>query len=149
MDITIPSTVEAVGANMFQQCYSLKNVNLTKGIKRIDKDAFTNCTSLKGLTIPDSITYIGENAFKGCDFLVSIDIPGSVETIDSYAFVYCTNLKVIRLPSTLRKCPGLGQCRSLTDVYFAGTEEEYNNLQGKGKINLNIDEKKVTLHFSE
>lgn len=44
-------------------------------ITEIGKNAFENCSSIKGLVVPDSIRSIGESAFKGCTNLYSITLP--------------------------------------------------------------------------
>ena len=61
---------------------------------------------IKIVVIGDSITAIGDNAFYGCNELTRVTIGNSVTTIGA-AFSYCN---------------------SLTDVYYNGTEEEWNKI---------------------
>ena len=51
-DITIPS--------------SIKVNDLEYTVKKINKDAFRECSGLTSVTIPNSVTSIGEDAFYGC-----------------------------------------------------------------------------------
>ena len=87
--------------------------------------AFDDCDSLTSIIIPDGVTSISRTAFAGCDRLTSITIPDSLTTIDNYAFY---------------------ECDRLTDVYFTGTEEEWNAIV----INSDNDAlTNATIHFVE
>lgn len=78
------------------------------GITKVWSYAFYECNPLKSAVIPDSVTSIGELAFANCSNLTSIVIPSSITLIDFYAF---------------------DECNSLTDVYYTGTEEEWNAIE--------------------
>ena len=121
--IEIPSQVEIIGEEAFQDCTSLEIVTFEKGsiLKTIDKSAFSNCTALSSIQIPatiESIEYrgfsgcssltavsfgqntnlstIGEFAFSNCKSLISIEIPANVKTISKGAFINCFNLESIQ-----------------------------------------------------
>lgn len=66
---------------------------------------FRDCSSLTSITIPDGVTSIGDEAFWVCTGLTSITIPDSVTSIGRSAF---------------------DSCERLTDVYYTGTEEQWN-----------------------
>ena len=74
-------------------------------VTTIGNDAFWGCTSLTSVTIPDSVTEMGWGVFSECTSLESITIPDSVTKIGYSAFYQCTRL---------------------TDVYYTGTEEQWN-----------------------
>ena len=59
-------------------------------------------------TLPEGLTTIGNSAFEGCSNLTSVTIPDSVTTIGSSAFRDCSRLKT---------------------VYYAGTAEEWANIE--------------------
>ncbi len=61
--------------------------------------------------IPSSVTEIGRYAFDDCSGLTSIEIPSSVTSIGNYAFRDCIGLK---------------------DVYYTGTQEQWDNIWGSG-----------------
>ena len=62
---------------------------------------------VKHIVISEGITSIGKNAFAMFINLESVEIPCSITQIGSYSFGYCINL---------------------TDVYYSGTENDWNNI---------------------
>ena len=60
----------------------------------IEEFSFQNCTSLRSVEIPDSVTTIGYWAFANCTSLTSVIIPNSVTYIDDSAFGDCVNLTI-------------------------------------------------------
>ncbi len=93
---------------------------------------------IKKVVISDGITSIGKNAFAMFVNLESIVIPDSVLQIGSYALGYCINL---------------------TDVYYLGTEEEWNNIIMGDTINVggsdvlinnsyNVPLENATIHYN-
>lgn len=92
-------------------------------VTSIGDKAFYFCTSLTSVTIPNSVTSIGDDAFDLCTSLTSVTIPDSVTSIGDYAFLVCS---------------------SLTDVYYTGTQEEWN------KISIGVyndDLTNATIHY--
>lgn len=65
------------------------------------------CTDLTTLNIPNSITNIGIAAFQNCDDLETITIGKGVTNIQKNAFEGCYKLH---------------------DIYYTGTEEEWNSI---------------------
>lgn len=81
----------------------------------------------KSFTIPDSVTSIGNSAFEWSG-LTSITIPDSVTSIGDYAFYYCFGL---------------------TDVYYTGTETQWNNISDIPELSLSdIFFPNATIHFN-
>ena len=76
---------------------------------RLNKGAFSGCTSLTSITIPDSVTSIGDSAFYRCCKLTNITIPDSVTSIGSQAFIGCT---------------------SLTKIYYSGNVNNWVQIDG-------------------
>lgn len=74
-------------------------------VTAIGENAFNGCACLASVTIPDGIISIGGSAFHNCFGLMSITIPDSVTSIGDWAF---------------------NDCGSLTNVYYIGTEAQWN-----------------------
>ena len=77
-------------------------------VTAIGENAFEGCYGLTEITIPDSVTAIGDSAFAMCADLTSVSIPDSVTTIGSGAFVGCDSLK---------------------DVYYSGSQAQWEQIQ--------------------
>ena len=103
--LIIPKSVIAIGEYAFSRCDSLKSVTLSKSVESIGYNAFIDCESLENVVITDGATSIREMSFYGCSALKCITIPASVTTIGQYAF---------------------GNCAALTDIYYEGTQEQWN-----------------------
>ncbi|MBR5517899.1 MAG: leucine-rich repeat domain-containing protein [Clostridia bacterium] len=123
--VEMPNSVTKIGEYAFAGCYRLKNVEIPDSVTSIGLSAFANCHSLKNVEIPGGITGIYGSTFNGCVSLVSVSIPVSVTSIGDHAFFLCENL---------------------TDVYYNGTEEQWNNIT-VGEDNEPL--LNATIHFVE
>ena len=135
--ITIPSSVTSIGVSPFKYCYSLISIVVDKNNPNYSSD---DCGVLfnKGKTellqypignerdlysIPSSVTTIGDFAFEACYSLTSIIIPSSVTTIGGWAFFACI---------------------SLSDVYYSGSQEQWDKISF-GNVNYLII---ANIHFN-
>lgn len=71
-------------------------------------------------------------------------IPNLVVSVSDFAFMGCYKLKRVIIPKTIQSISSLAfrRCRSLKDVYFVGSEEEY---QAKNDVSF---PPKVKVHFN-
>ena len=122
--IVIPKSVTSIGDMVFQECTHLSSVTLSSSIKTISDSAFLACESLTNIVIPDGIVKIGDSAFYHCKALNSITIPASVKSIGFLAFNGCDALK---------------------DVYYLGTNEQWQEIENIGHINYALQNS--TIHF--
>ncbi len=168
--IPIPNSVTSLGGGVFSYCNSLKNIDWTNNIESIPYGTFMGCENLESVTIQNNVRTIGEDAFYGCNKLSNIKMPCSLRLIDDYAFSNCialksiiipngvseigdeafsncSNLKYLTLPSTLRTVKGyvFYKCTSISDVYYGGTEEEWDNISF---FNIGTYLENATMHYS-
>lgn len=105
-EVLLPSTLTHIDSYAFGYCDSLEKINIPNNITYLGVGVFRECTNLgSGITIPYGIKQIQEQTFYACRSLVSITIPNSITTISSYALTGCSNL---------------------TDVYYNGSESQWN-----------------------
>lgn len=152
LDVTIMGDVTKIGDFSFGYCNQLRGIAIPVHVKSIGKNAFENCKSLRGVIVPDSVTSIGESAFatctnlnhvvlsnsiktiaselfRGCANLITVKVPSGVKTIEDSAFTYC-GLETISIPNSLEFVYSwaFNDCSNLTDVYYSGSEHEWNNI---------------------
>ncbi|MCD7812296.1 MAG: leucine-rich repeat protein [Ruminococcus sp.] len=121
----IPNSVTKIEDAAFRGCINLTDITIPNSVTDIGNCTFYNCSELTTITIPDNITDIGEYTFSNCTSLKSITIGNSMTYIDSYAF---------------------SKCNSLTDVYYDGTESEWNEIT-IGEVNECLTN--ATIHYAE
>ncbi len=147
--IAIPASVGEVGAAAFWQCTKMTSAAFAAGSKqvKIGDNLFTQCYSLTSVTLPQSIDRVGEGMFMNCGLLVKIEIPEGAESIAASAFASCAALTDIIIPQSVTKIEAavFGNC-PLKDIYFTGTEEQWNAIQKLGDTPAAIA--KATVHYN-
>ena len=103
--------LKVIGESAFSGCESLTNLQLPKGVIRVEDYAFTNCSALNVLNLPRNLQEIGDYAFSGCASLMSVEIPYNATYVGVGAFAYCAALSAL-------KTPFIG-CTPTTDTYLA------------------------------
>ena len=128
--VAIPSSVISIGNRVFYRCFSLINVIIPSNVTSIGERTFEECSGLTNVTIPSSVTSIGYRAFSNCSSLTNVTIPGSVTNIDIDAFEGCSSLTSITIPNSVTNIDNraFSYCSKLKDVYYSGTEENWNNV---------------------
>ena len=164
-EVKIPRTVEKIGDYAFYYTSAVINA-LPEKLTYIGNYAFAYCRNTT-VEIPESVNFIGEGvfeestvqnvswpeqvtslsmrAFHGCQFN-SFVIPDNIETIESEAFGSCTGLQTLYIPKTVSviKANAFANAYNLTDIYFAGTQEEWNAIT---VYSGNDDLQNATIHF--
>ena len=135
--ITIPASVEEIDLLALDICKSLETIDVDAGnanyasvngvLFNKDKTMLLNYPAgrtAQQYIIPDGIVTIKDHAFRGNDHIVSVVIPVSVTTIQDAAFRYVP---------------------SLTDVYYTGTLEQWENIAIEGEANEGLET--ATIHY--
>ena len=82
---------------VFENCISLKDIELPRSITRIPDFTFAGCRKLKKVVVWGENIHVGKCAFKDCRSLCSIEFKGGMDCIDEAAFAGCKRLKAFEL----------------------------------------------------
>ena len=155
VSLKLPEGIISIGSNMFANCSQLSKITIPNGVKSIGVCAFSNCGNLISIEFPNGISSIEKHAFENCKKLENVIIPGSVKNIGYEAFTYCVNLTDVVLSDgvisidegAFSDCKILNKiiipgsvtnigdsafidCVKLTKVYYIGTKEKWNEING-------------------
>ena len=156
--LVIPASVIDIGWNAFIICSDLTKILVMEGNPKYHSDG--NClieteskTLLAGcmnsvIPVDGSVTSIGDGAFKGYHPITSIVIPDGVTSIGDDGFYACQGLTAIVIPDSVTSfgISVFGSCTKLTDIYFTGTEAEWEAIV-KGDY-WDFGTPDYTLHFN-
>ena len=125
--VTIGSNVTSIGDNAFLGCKGLVEINYNARAAECAEDSFDSGDGLK-VTFGDSVECIPDYIFQDCPGLTSVTIGSSATTIGHYAFNRCTGLTSIKIPESMTNIGymAFSGCTSLADVYYGGTERQWN-----------------------
>ncbi len=154
-DVTISNGVTKIGEHAFFYCTSLRDITIPKSVTSIEPYAFSACKNLTNIVTSDNVTSIGIDAFYGTSYYDNqqnwendvlyignhlikaksnlngaYEIKQNTKNIACDAFVNCGSLTSITIPNTVVDITtsGLDGCANLTDVYYTGTQEQWNQI---------------------
>lgn len=134
-EILFPSSLETIGESAFEDCKSLKSIDLSNcsQLETIGFLAFGGCLKLESVIFPSSLKEIDSNAFGGCEKLKDVDFSqcDKLEEIESEVFYRCEELEVM----------DFSHCKSLHHFAISALSK-CNNIRivdFSGCINLNLD----------
>ena len=142
-DLTIPDGVEKIADHVFEAVGFGDGSDILTGKVVIPDsvtyigDAAFALDPIREIVLPKHLDYLGGGAFDGANF-TSVDVPEGVTTLynlfyhedTSFGGETFENLKEIKLPSTLETIEiGALKCDNLSDVYFNGTKEQWENIK--------------------
>ena len=144
--IIIPNSVKEIGNSAFRDNSTIMNILIPRSVSSIGSWAFATCNNLTSVTIPNSITSIEEGTFAECGW-TDIIIPDSVTSIGKWAFANCkklVNLYISKSVTQIREA-AFENCRSLTDVYYYGSEADWKAIS---KESRNDPLSSATIHYN-
>ena len=110
---------------------------------------------ITAIVVADGILGIPAYAFEYLENVETIRLPNTLTTLNLNAFQDCGSLNNLVLPASLKTISGTSntgypafiRCESLTDVYYMGTEEEWETLKNGQRITSADSD--MTLHCLE
>ena len=145
LSVVIGDNVTGIGKNAFEGCSGLTSVVIGDSVKDIGDSAFKDCIRLTSIKIGNGVTDIGAHAFEECSGLTSVVLGDGVTSIGNYAFYWCSELASIVIGNGVTSIDFtvFENCNALSDVYYRGTEEEWNAI----KIYHSGELQKATKHY--
>jgi len=133
--VTYLEGTEIIPEYQFAENKLLRSVSLPDTVTEIGEKAFMGCRRLKDISIPESVTCIGYKAFDSCRSLTSVTIPEGVKELND-TFMNCYALREVSLPASLERISKdtFRHSDALTDIYYAGTEEDWKKLMTASSI---------------
>ena len=160
MSISIPANVADIQSIAFAGCKKLTSIEVdsnNENYSSINGVLFDkNITELvcypagkndASYTVPNTVKSFAYGSFYDCENLTNVIIPNGVTSIGGASFWNCKNLKSIVIPKSVTKIDlfSFNGCESLKDIYYTGTQDEWNNITiGDGNINLT----NATIHYN-
>lgn len=95
-EVSIPSTINELGKYAFAKT-QIKKIIIPKGVTKIPRFCFSNCTELEEVYLPEGLQVIEDNAFDNCEKLQKINIPETVQKIGNFAFKNCKSLSALSI----------------------------------------------------
>lgn len=146
--IVIPESVTSIERDAFLYCEDLEKVEIKGKIKTLKGYTFENCTKLKTVTLPDTLKKIESNAFGNCS-MEKITIPKSVTTIEDNAFSCCDKLYQVTCKGENTKISRSAFSKEVTIVAKDGSKtqqyalENGYNASSSAKFKIELNGKKM------
>ena len=137
--VTLPDSIEKIDVRAFAKC-AFSQFIIPESVTEICFGAFGMCEALTEVTIPQSVTKLEPLAFAYCIRLKTACVKANItvledqvlcNTVASYGGNVYTNtaLKSVYLSASIKKiCNTALSGNVLTDIYFAGSKEQWNEL---------------------
>ena len=145
--VEIPASVTEIGSQAFCGCGDLTRVDVDEANQvyasengiLFNKDLTTLIYYPIGrtdriYTIPESVKTIEDRAFYDCVSLTKVEIPDGVGGISYWMFYGCSSLECVTIPKSVKYIAmhAFEKCGDLSDIYYSGTEEEWNAINKQG-----------------
>ena len=134
-DIKLGKNMTDIEDSAFYNCRYLASVYLSEGLTSIGNEVFGGCTNLREINLPSTLKEMGKSVFYGCKSLKSVVIPDGISVIKEDTFRSCESLSSIVIPESVTVIENaFYACNQKINVYYKGTEEEWNAIEiGKNK----------------
>lgn len=118
--VTIPETVEYIGAGIFSGCSNIWSLTYNAiNAECASYMFFNNDNHLEKIVIGDKVRRLPRGLFGGKEF-TEVTLPACLERIDDFAFSGCQNLTTINLSDSIRYIGdyAFSGCSSLKNIHW-------------------------------
>ena len=168
VNVVVEEGITEIAEPGFPRLYNMQTLTLPDSLVTLGRATFMWCDDLKEIRFGMNLRFLGEAAFDSSFSLEKVVIPPSVEGADMSVFADCWELKQISVPAGLEQIPPgflrntaiseifiskgvttIGQaafhyCDNLTDVYYEGTQAQWEAIQ---VVKYNDQLLNATVHF--
>ncbi len=161
-ELVISSTVKDID-RPFDTCKALERITVVENnpyfsndefgvLYNKDKTELVRCpraVTFTSYVVPDNVENLGKYAFADCKALETIQLSPNITKISQFALRNLKALKTLYLPAGVKSFGEqsfLGTT-NVTDIYYYGTEKQWNSLGGKDYLQNDIL-KTATIHFN-
>lgn len=139
-ELVIPEGIEAIKQYSFYGGANITTLVMNSGIKEINRNAFSFCTSLTNVRFPETLVSIGSYAFESTN-IEELDIPNGITTINENTFFNCSKLEKIKLPESLQliKNSAFSECSGLRNVTIPANVELIQNNAFRWSTDESVD----------
>lgn len=149
------SALASIGRNAFSGCRTLAEMYIPASATSIGDSAFNNCGSVNFTVADGNAAYRSENGHlieRATNTLLRAGqsgvIPEGVQIIADFAFSRSVSVTELYIPSSVTEIGNyIAANATLSAIYYAGTEEEWNAVQ-KGSL-WDLDNEGVQIVFSD
>ena len=147
-DIVLPNGVTKLYESAFSNCKKIKEISIPSSVEYIGSNCFNQCDALTRINIEDlkswcSITFeknanplnVTPNIYINESLIEELIIPDDVYSIGNYAFQNGKNIKSVKLHADLKKIGNWAfeGCDSITSVSYNNSVEIWNTKFGIDK----------------
>ena len=152
-EVKLPEDLTSIGKSAFFGCESLPSIHIPAHVSYIGKAAFSDCRAMTEITVSrnnykfrsvsgvlfsrDRSNLINYPAGRG----ESYSIPSGVHTVRGYAFYGAKDLCEISVPLSVTSIGryAFGACPNLSDVYYAGSRNQWKRIKIHTDDNYGVD----------
>lgn len=144
--VIVSDGITSIGGNAFFSCFNLIEAVIPDSVTSLGNGAFYLCSSLPSIQLPKVMSSIGRSAFEGCSSLTEFTVPSGITLLDDYFLYDCHELLRVSIPDSVTRINPLAfeMCDKLADVYYGGTEAQWNAIDFQGTDHFPNAE----IHFS-
>ena len=116
--ISLPDSMEGIGAALFENSAELRTVKLPANITQLSPFLFSGCKKLYKVTMPNVVEAFTEAMFRDCSSLDEIPFRAGIKELPDECIAGCTSLRSLVIPPTVEVIgeKAVAGCKSLLSL---------------------------------